>query len=75
MVQIEAPDAVQMFTGMTGQSTGRMLPSMSATGYAVRKYTAFVSDGNPTHDGMIDFNLKQPCCAARMFICCLLRLR
>ncbi|MBS1603917.1 MAG: RagB/SusD family nutrient uptake outer membrane protein [Bacteroidetes bacterium] len=53
-------DAYQMFAGMSGQTTGRFLPSMSATGYCIRKYTAFVSDGNPTHDGMIDFNQKQP---------------
>jgi hypothetical protein len=60
IIQIGDGDAYQMFAGMSGQSTGRMLPSMSSTGYCVRKYTAFVSDGNPTHAGMIDFNLKQP---------------
>ncbi|MBS1664422.1 MAG: RagB/SusD family nutrient uptake outer membrane protein [Bacteroidetes bacterium] len=60
IVDIGAPDAYQMFAGKEGQSTGRMLPSMSATGYCVRKYTAFVSDGNPAHNGQIDFNLKQP---------------
>ena len=53
---ISAADAYQMFTGMEGQSTGRLLPSMSTTGYFVKKYTAFLPNGN----GGIDFNLKQP---------------
>ncbi|HTI92483.1 MAG TPA: RagB/SusD family nutrient uptake outer membrane protein [Puia sp.] len=60
MITIDTADAVQMFSGMIGQETGRMLPSMSATGYCIRKYTAFVSDGAKTHAGLIDFNLKQP---------------
>ncbi len=60
IIQIGDGDAYQMFAGMSGQSTGRMLPSMSATGYNIRKYTAFVSDGAKTHAGLIDFNLKQP---------------
>lgn len=56
MVTIASGDAYQMFTGMTGQSTGRMLPSMSTTGYAIRKYTAFM----PSGDGGVDYDLKQP---------------
>jgi hypothetical protein len=60
MTEIDSADAVQMFAGMIGQETGRMLPSMSATGYCIRKYTAFVSDGAKAHAGLIDFNLKQP---------------
>jgi hypothetical protein len=56
LVAISAADAVQMFTGKAGQSTGRMLPSMSETGYYIRKYTAFM----PTGDGNINFDLKQP---------------
>lgn len=53
---ISAADAVQMFAGKEGQSTGRMLPSMSETGYYIRKYTAFM----PSGDGNINFDLKQP---------------
>jgi len=60
IITIDTPDAVQMFAGKIGQSTGRMLPSMSATGYCIRKYTAFVSDGAKSHAGLIDFDLKQP---------------
>ncbi len=53
---IGSGDAYQMFTGETGQSTGRMLPSMSTTGYCIKKYTAFM----PSGDGGIDYDLKQP---------------
>lgn len=53
---IGSGDAYQMFSGSLGQSTGRMLPSMSTTGYCIRKYTAFM----PSGDGGIDFDLKQP---------------
>jgi len=60
IITIDSADAYQMFTGMIGQQTGRFLPSMSATGYCIRKYTAFVSDGAKAHDGLIDFSLKQP---------------
>jgi hypothetical protein len=53
---IAGTDAVQMFAGKEGQSTGRMLPSMSTTGYYIRKYTAYM----PTGDGNLNFDLKQP---------------
>ncbi|QEC63321.1 RagB/SusD family nutrient uptake outer membrane protein [Mucilaginibacter ginsenosidivorans] len=53
---ISPEDAVQMFTGKAGQSTGRMLPSMSTTGYYIRKYTAYM----PSGDGNLNFDLKQP---------------
>jgi hypothetical protein len=56
MVTIGSGDAYQMFTGMAGQSTGRMLPSMSTTGYCIRKYSAYM----PSGDGSIDYNLNQP---------------
>lgn len=49
-------DAVLMFTGKAGQSTGRFLPSMTTTGYCIRKYTAYM----PSGDGGIDYDLKQP---------------
>lgn len=54
LIPIEAKDAYQMFAGMEGQSTGRLLPSQTTTGYRLRKYTAFKADGN------INFSLKQP---------------
>jgi hypothetical protein len=53
---ISAEDAVQMFAGKEGQQTGRMLPSMSTTGYYIRKYTAYMPNG----DGNLNFDLKQP---------------
>ena len=53
---IAGTDAVQMFAGKEGQSTGRMLPSMSTTGYYIRKYTAYM----PSGDGNLNFDLKQP---------------
>jgi hypothetical protein len=56
MTTIASTDAYQMFTGEAGLSTGRMLPSMSTTGYCIKKYTAFM----PTGDGGIDYDLKQP---------------
>jgi hypothetical protein len=57
MIEITAPDAYQMFAGKVGQSTGRMLPSVSpTTGYNIRKYTAF----NPDGSGNLDGDLKQP---------------
>lgn len=56
MTTVGAGDAYQMFAGMTGASTGRMLPSMSTTGYCIRKYTAFM----PSGDGGVDYDLKQP---------------
>ena len=56
LVTISANDAVQMFAGKAGQSTGRMLPSMSTTGYYIKKYTAFM----PSGDGNFNFDLKQP---------------
>ena len=55
-VIIGAGDAYQMFAGMQGQSTGRLLPSMTTTGYTIRKYTSYLPDGK----GGIDFDLKQP---------------
>ncbi|MDR3713224.1 MAG: RagB/SusD family nutrient uptake outer membrane protein [Puia sp.] len=56
LATIGTADAYQMFAGRVGQSTGRLLPSMTTTGYYIRKYTAYLSNG----DGGIDFNLKQP---------------
>ncbi|MEO8413904.1 MAG: RagB/SusD family nutrient uptake outer membrane protein [Ginsengibacter sp.] len=56
LVTIGAGDAFQMFAGKEGQSTGRLLPSMSTTGYFIRKYTAYL----PDNSGGLDFNLKQP---------------
>ena len=56
LVTISPEDAVQMFAGKAGQSTGRMLPSMSTTGYYIKKYTAFMPNG----DGNFNFDLKQP---------------
>lgn len=57
MATISPSDATSpFFTGMAGQSTGRLLPSMSTTGYYIHKYTAYLANG----DGGIDFNLKQP---------------
>jgi len=56
MTTIGATDAYQMFSGDAGLSTGRLLPSMTTTGYCIRKYTAFM----PSGDGGIDYDLKQP---------------
>lgn len=56
LVTIGAGDAYQMFSGMQGQSTGRLLPSMTTTGYFIKKYTAYL----PDNSGGIDFDLKQP---------------
>lgn len=56
MTTIGSTDAYQMFTGDAGLSTGRMLPSMSTTGYCIKKYTDFM----PSGDGGIDYDLKQP---------------
>jgi hypothetical protein len=56
LVTIGAGDAYQMFSGMEGQSTGRLLPSMTTTGYFIKKYTAYL----PDNSGGIDFDLKQP---------------
>jgi hypothetical protein len=44
-----------MFAGKQGQSSGRMLPSQSPTGFAIRKYTGFKPDGSG-----LDFGVKQP---------------
>lgn len=57
LATVSASDATSpFFTGMEGQNTGRLLPSMSTTGYYIHKYTAYL--GNM--DGGLDFNLKQP---------------
>ena len=56
LVTISGSDASQMFSGKAGQSTGRLLPSMTTTGYILRKYSAYLSNGS----GGLDFNLKQP---------------
>lgn len=56
LVTIGSGDAYQMFAGMNGQSTGRLLPSMTTTGYFIKKYTAYL----PDNSGGIDFDLKQP---------------
>jgi starch-binding outer membrane protein, SusD/RagB family len=53
---IGSADAYQMFLGKEGESTGRLLPSMTTTGYYIRKYTAFMTNG----DGGLDYDLKQP---------------
>ena len=62
IVTIGDGDAYQMFTGKSGASTGRMLPSMSTTGYCIKKYTAFMPAQPPATvgDGGIDYDLKQP---------------
>ncbi|MEP6747884.1 MAG: RagB/SusD family nutrient uptake outer membrane protein [Bacteroidota bacterium] len=56
VVAISSADAYQMFTGMAGQLTGRLLASMTTTGYCLAKYTSFLPSGT----GGIDFDLKQP---------------
>ena len=56
MNTIGSADAYQMFSGLEGQSTGRFLPSMSPTGYAIRKYSTFMQNG----DGGVNYDLKQP---------------
>jgi len=57
LIEITDKDAYQMFSGMEGQFTGRMLPSNSlTTGYCVRKYTSY----NPDGSGNLDYDLKQP---------------
>lgn len=57
LIQITDKDAYQVFAGMEGQYTGRMLPSNSlTTGYCIRKYTAY----NPDGSGNLDGDLKQP---------------
>jgi len=55
LIDISDKDAYQMFTGMAGQTTGRMLPSQSPTGYSMGKYTAFKADGTG-----LDASIKQP---------------
>jgi len=55
-VIISSGNAYQMFAGMQGQKTSRLLPSMTTTGYTLRKYTSYLPDGS----GGIDFDLKQP---------------
>lgn len=55
LIEISDKDAFQMFTGMQGQQSGRMLPSQSPTGYSIKKYTAFKPDGSG-----LDFGVKQP---------------
>jgi hypothetical protein len=57
MITIGSADAFQMFTGDSGVNTGRLLPSMTTTGYCIRKYTSFLSGDN---SGQINFGLKQP---------------
>jgi hypothetical protein len=54
LIEITDKDAYQMFAGKEGQTTGKMLPSMSPTGYSVKKYTAFKADGT------LDNGIKQP---------------
>lgn len=54
LIEITDKDAYQMFAGLEGQSSGRMLPSQSPTGFSMRKYTAFKPDGS------LDFSIKQP---------------
>jgi len=56
LIEIGAGDAYQMFAGDSGQSTGRFLPTMTATGYFIRKYTAYQTNNN----GHIAYDLKQP---------------
>lgn len=57
-ITIDSADAAGVFTGMMGQNTGRLLPSMTTTGYCIRKYTSFLSD--PNYSGQINAGLKQP---------------
>ena len=54
LIEITDKDAYQMFSGKQGQSTGRLLPSQTTTGYVIKKYTAFKADGN------LNNSLKQP---------------
>ena len=56
LVTIGAGDAFQIFAGEKGSLPGRLLPSMTTTGYFIKKYTAYLPDGS----GGIDFDLKQP---------------
>jgi hypothetical protein len=55
LIEITDKDAYQMFEGQEGQSSGRMLPSQSPTGYSIRKYTDFKPDGSG-----LNFSIKQP---------------
>jgi hypothetical protein len=55
LIDISDKDAYQMFAGKAGQTTGRMLPSMSTTGYTIKKYTAFKADGSGLNN-----SVKQP---------------
>jgi len=55
LIEISDKDAYQMFADKQGQSSGRMLPSQSPTGFSIRKYTAFKSDGSGLSNGV-----KQP---------------
>ena len=54
-IEISDKDAYQMFTGMEGQTTTKMLPSQSPTGYSMRKYSAFKPEG-----AGLDNGIKQP---------------
>jgi hypothetical protein len=58
LVTITDADAANspIFAGRSGQNTGRMLTSMSTTGYCIRKYSAYM----PSGDGNLDYDLKQP---------------
>jgi hypothetical protein len=57
LIEITDKDAFQMFAGKEGELTGRMLPSNSlTTGYCLRKYTAYNTDGS----GNLQGDLKQP---------------
>lgn len=44
-----------IFAGKAGDTTGRMLPSMSTTGYCIRKYTSYKQS-----NGHLNTALKQP---------------
>ncbi|MEJ7684754.1 MAG: RagB/SusD family nutrient uptake outer membrane protein [Segetibacter sp.] len=55
LIEITDKDAFQMFEGKQGQSSARMLPSQSRTGFSIRKYTGFKPDGSG-----LDAGIKQP---------------
>jgi hypothetical protein len=56
LITVDASNAYQMFAGKVGEVTGRLLPSMTTTGYVLRKFVAYESDGS----GQIDRGLKEP---------------
>ncbi|MBC7628388.1 RagB/SusD family nutrient uptake outer membrane protein [Ferruginibacter sp.] len=49
-------NAYPVFKSRAGQQTGRLLPNQSLSGYYIKKYTAYTSDGT----GQLNNDLKQP---------------